>query len=284
MFKTKQKPEPRYKGCEVKDTVLKHVQDLAQSVSDVKSSAEYLNYLKFCSHFHGYSSLNIWSIFIHHPGASLVAGFRKWQKVNRFVKKGEKGIPILAPMIAHKDSADPESDRVVVGFRTVYVFDVSQTDGKEIPQIDWRGGVKNEELHNKLVMFAESLGISVKRENQASGAEGVSKKGGKEIEINEKAGVETLSHEIAHSLLHFGENRSQLTSQQQELEAESVAYVVCSHFGLDVPSCKNYLALKDIEPEQIMAHFDAINLASSKIIEAVEGKTISPFEELGEQE
>ncbi len=118
---------------------------LEQGVKDLFESDNYVNYLKCMSKFTDYSFNNTLLIAIQRPDSSLVAGFRKWNEFNRYVRKGEKGIKILAPCIYRADKEDGDNkteqtnkgdeERVLKGFRVVHVFDISQTEGEELPKI-----------------------------------------------------------------------------------------------------------------------------------------------------
>jgi hypothetical protein len=270
--KTKTEYKPRFNANDLKADLAKHVEELSKKVDEARATEEFAKYLDVVAKFHHYSPFNIWNIILTFPNATYVAGYERWKKLKRNVKKGEKGIPILAPIIVHNDGADSKSDSKVVGFRVVYVYDVSQTEGEPLPPPpDWKSLEKNELLQSKLTAFANSLGINVEVKEQKENVMGVSQNGGKIIEISPEAGVKTLIHEIAHSILHFGE-KLVLTKAEKELEAEAVAYVVSKHFGIEGLNCPNYLALYDVKSGDIMAHFSAINMAATKIIEAVEGK------------
>ena len=200
------------------------------------------------------------------PHATHVAGYRKWSEFNRFVRKGEQGIPILAPCKYKLDPDDENSGSVVRGFRVVYVFDITQTDGEDItPPPDWKSTDRILHLENFLITFAASEGITVDRRELPGAAQGLSSGG--TITLAKHAGTKTLIHELAHELLH---QHSFMNRKVKELEAEAVAFVVGSHFGLEDLQSPNYLALWCADGEKILERQDRIRSTASKIIRSVE--------------
>ena len=188
--------------------------------------------------------------------------------MSRYVRKGEQGIPILAPIYKKvKDGKGKEEERLA-GFRTVYVFDISQTDGEPIPDApEWTSSFQDEDLTEKLVLLSESLGIKVEIVDLPGEAQGISS-GGK-IRLDPAAGTSTLIHELAHELMHYGKDAPR-KKQIVELEAESVAYVVGNYLGLQDLSSPNYIALFGVNAEMIMDHLDRIQKTAAKIIKGLE--------------
>jgi hypothetical protein len=243
------------------------VKSLAEQTNAVAISETMTAFLDTCSKFHQYSLQNLWCIWFACPHATRVAGYRAWNKFNRYVRKGEKGIPILAPMIYRKDPDDESSEKELRGFRVVYVFDVSQTDGEPLPEApEWRSQERRLLLENRLVSFAQGKGIAVNREEIKDGAQGKSKGG--TIVLAEDASTKVLIHEIAHELLHK-HDRSQ-GRQVREIEAEAVAFVVAQHFGFEAETSSNYLALWEVESDKILARMDTIRKTAAEIINAVD--------------
>ena len=120
-------------------TIEARLQQLAKATDKARMSTEILDYLRFTSRFYQYSFHNALSIYLHCPHASHVAGFSTWKKLGRFVRKGEKDIPILAPCTQKitqedKDGSNKEQIKRIMFFKVVYVFYISQTEGKEIPE------------------------------------------------------------------------------------------------------------------------------------------------------
>jgi hypothetical protein len=154
----------------------------------------------------------------------------------------------------------------------VYVFDVTQTDGQPLPlPPDWKSRGKNEELQASLIVYASSYGIVVEVRTQSGAIQGTSS-GGK-IELSPEAGTKTLIHEIAHELMHRGADRQDISRPDRELEAEAVAFVVGSHFGMGDLASPNYLALWDADEKKILARMDRIRSTATVIIQAVEPQT-----------
>ena len=255
-------------SSDLKARITEHIQELAEATDAARVSQEMQDYLDMCASFHQYSFCNVWLILMTRPSASYVAGFKKWQGMGRFVRKGEHGIPILAPIFSTITNDKGEEEQRLVGFKVVYVFDVSQTAGEPLPEPpDWKSPEKNAELQEKIMHFAQSKGIQVKIKSIGRDIQGVSM-GGKVI-LDPEAGTKTLIHEIAHEMLHHVKHV--LTDHTyRELEAESVAYVVARHFGLNGLSSPNYNALHGATAELILEHLERIRNTAAEIIKAIE--------------
>lgn len=243
---------------------------VASLANAVDSNDVIRDYVRFMGRFHKYSFGNQMLIWIQHPGAAQVAGYKAWQKLGRQVRKGEKGIAILVPMT--RKVTDSKGEEITkVWFGTGYVFDVSQTDGADLPaQPDWASSEMYPVLQGQLVAYAESIGIQVRVEQPAiSGAQGVSYGG--TIVLDPGTGTTTLVHELAHELLHQGAKEDRPASRQvRELQAEAVAAVVMSHFGFDTQTSLNYLGLWGVDGDAIKGNLEEIQKAACKIIDAVE--------------
>jgi hypothetical protein len=244
-----------------------YLETLALETDQARQSEEMKRFLEFVAKFHNYSPNNIFLIMLAKPDATHVMGFNSWKKLNRFVKRGEHGIPIFAPMIHKEDPDKEDSPKVLNGFRVVYVFDVSQTDGEPLPPIpDWKSPEKNAELNAKLIRFAESKGITVTYKELPGEIQGVSKGGA--IDLSPNAGTKTLFHELAHELMHHGidgpNDRNVI-----EMEAESVAYAIAKHFGFQNLNCINYLALYNISRKDISQSINRIVECVELIIQGI---------------
>lgn len=260
---------------------------LEEGVKDVFESGKYTAYLDFMASFHNYSINNTVLIFQQMPSASMVAGFQAWkQKYNRHVKKGERGINILAP-IPHKFTREVEKENgekvqeeiSYTTFRAVTVFDVSQTEGKELPSLAKRlsGSVANyEKLLADLIKLSP---FSVCFENIAGGANGYCSYAENKIavknELSEQQTIKTVIHEIAHAILHSQEGiEANAEHNAKEVEAESVAYIVSSAFGLDTSDYSfGYVAgwsgNKDVK--ELTDSMEVIKATALQIIKGVEG-------------
>lgn len=219
-------------------------EQLEQGVKDIFTSDRYIEYLNFMSKFTNYSFNNIILILMQKPDASLVAGYKAWQnKFNRQVKKGEHGITILAPC-PHKKEIETENGEtreiIWTSFRAVKVFDVSQTDGEELPAGCVEMLTGEVENYTELIKKLESVSpVPVTYENIDGGANGYFSNTEKRIVIQEGMSeaqtVKTLVHEISHAILHDRETGEEKEADRntREVQAESVAYTVCSMLGLD---------------------------------------------------
>ena len=193
-------------------------------------------YLTAMGRFHNYSFGNILEIARQKPDATRVAGLYAWNQLGRKVKKGEHGIRILAPVIGIRRKKDEEAEKdirtqnqaVLVGFRAAYVFDVSQTEGKELPEFSERVSGRRRRVPRPPCGFCHRSGhrAGVQREHRPR--LGMSY-GGKIALLPGQSSAEefsTLVHELAHEMLHKAERRTATTKTVRETEAEAVAFVV----------------------------------------------------------
>lgn len=260
--------QPRFSSSELSASITERIKELAQATDEARMTEEMCAYLETCARFHQYSPCNVWCILMACPDATNVAGYQKWRSFNRYVRKGEQGIPILAPIFVQENPDDSTSKQELKGFRVVYVFDISQTEGEPLPEPpNWKSPEQNAILSQRLIDFAKQKGISVTVKKLEGDTQGLSRGG--EIELDPSAGTKTLIHEIAHELLHQDENRP-LDKTIRELEAESVAYVVGKHFGLDGLSSPNYVALHGATSEMILGHLERIRKKACVIISLIE--------------
>jgi antirestriction protein ArdC len=261
-------------STDLKAKITQRIEELAAATDVARVSDEMLRYLDTYAKFYQYSAFNVWLIMMVKPDASFVAGFKKWQTMGRFVRKGEHGIPILAPIFVKMTNEKAEEEQRLAGFKTVFVFDVSQTDGEPLPEPpNWKSPEKNAELQNRLIRFADSKGIAVQIKPIGRDIQGVSL-GGKII-VDPGAGFKTYVHEVAHELLHHIEN-APMDRTTRELEAESVAYAVAKHFGLDGLSSPNYNALHGATAEMIMNCLERIRNAATEIIHGLNAEISFP--------
>ena len=257
--------------------ITQHIEELAKATDAARVSEEMLRYLEACSRFHSYSLNNIFLILMAKPDATQVAGFHAWKKLGRYVRKGENGIPILAPIIVNNKEDRPANfqqgfsgtsnlNKILIGFKVVYVFDISQTEGEDLPEApNWKSPEKNASLSQKLIQFAESQGIKVSEQELRGEIQGVSKGG--TILLSLEAGTLTLIHEIAHERMHRDKERP-LNRSVVELEAEAVSYVVGRFFGMESLSCPNYVALHGNDSKVILDSMDRIRKVAAEIIDS----------------
>ena len=255
-------------AADLKSSVTASIERLAKLTSDATRSEVMLSFLKTCSRFYKYSLHNQLLIALACPHATRVAGYNDWRKFNRFVRKGEHGIPIFAPCFYKADPKDDESPSELRGFRVVYVFDVSQTDGEDLPEPpDWISPGNSSELEEALMNFAISKGIQIEIKELKGKTQGRSS-GGK-ITLAPGTGTSTLIHELAHEL--FDHKHSPLSRETEELEAEAVAFAVSEHFGVPTTGSANYLALWQADSEKLLARMDRIRVIVAEIVNSVEG-------------
>jgi antirestriction protein ArdC len=232
------------------------------------------SYLKAIGRFHRYSLHNVLLIALQKPNASYVAGLHTWNELGRFVKKGEKGIMILAPILRRKagnsDDDEKESSRIA-GFRAAYVFDLSQTDGQELPQIGIVHGDPRE-YSDGLRRFAASQNIAIEYSQNIAPARGTSYGGRIALLPGQSTAEEfsTLVHELAHELLHRGDRREQTSRKVRETEAEATAFVVCHAIGLETGSAAcDYIQLWNGDSETLRGSLIDIHKAASQILTAL---------------
>ena len=275
---------------------------LEQGVKDLFTSEKYTEYLKTMSQFHNYSFNNTLLIAMQKPESILVAGLGTWnKKFNRRVKRGEKGIKIIAPApIREKEEIekfDPETnepvlrpdgqpeteevEHIIPRFRVATVFDISQTYGDPLPELDTpelMGSVEN------FGIFMEAIGIvspAPMRYAEIEGdAKGYYSNANKEIVIqdgmSEKQTMKTAVHEVTHAMCHdrdvmeeLGEKKNQMT---REVEAESVAFTVCSYFGLDTSDYSfPYIAgwSSDMDMKELRSSMDFIRKTAGSFIDGM---------------
>jgi antirestriction protein ArdC len=232
-------------------------------------------YLAAIGRFHRYSLRNVMLIASQKPAATHVAGFHTWHKLGRFVKKGEKGILILAPIVRRKNESGEQSETdessTAVGFRAAYVFDVSQTDGQELPEI---GSVNGEpcEYRERLGKFIAQQGIALEYSQDIAPARGTSA-GGKITLLPGQSPAEefaTLAHELAHEMMHRDERRSSTSKRSRETEAEAVAFVVCHAIGLETGSAsQDYIQLYEGDAKLLTESLEHIQRTATQILNAI---------------
>ena len=267
------------KAQELRQRIDKSIDALAKAVDDVRASEMFTAYLRVQARFHKYSWRNSMLIAMQRPDATQIAGYRAWQKLKRQVRKGECGTTILAPCPFKRDverNGETETEEGMF-FRAVHVFDVAQTDGPDLPTVDVPTiEAQADDLLAKLQSVAVTRGIRVVFGPIPDGAFGVSHKDGRiEIEDSHPTGqqAKTLEHELAHQELHHNV-KGPLTRSIAELEAESVAYVVCMRFGLDVEvRASRYIALWDGDSKALRSSLERIAKTARALIDDVEAVT-----------
>ena len=278
------------------DTIMK---SLEEGVEKIFTSDQYHIYLDTMAKFHNYSFNNTLLITMQRPDATLVAGYQTWQKkFQRHVKRGEKGIKIIAPAPVKEkrevEKVDEETQEIILGadgqpetevverilprFRVTTVFDVSQTDGEPLPTLETR------ELDGDVIIYEDFLKgleelspVPFQFMEIESGAKGYYSNSEKYIAIQNNMSqaqtMKTAVHETVHAILHdrdiMEENGITKDRMTKEVEAESVAYVVCNHFGLDTSDYSfRYIASwsSGKEMSQLRSSMDTIRTTSSQFV------------------
>ncbi|MGD9689483.1 MAG: ArdC family protein [Phycisphaerales bacterium] len=251
------------------------LQNLTDALKSGKSE-RLTQYLAMLAKFHRYSFGNVLLILSQKPDATHVAGFNTWKQMGRFVKKGEKGIVIIAPMSIRPKEEELATEpakpaRPILRFRGVYVFDVSQTDGQELPEPARVSGDPRHHLESIRALVV-ARGITLDNDDLPQGADGVSRGGRISIRPGLKPANEfsVIVHELAHELLHRGEDRPK-SKTVRETEAEAVAFVVSQAIGLDTgTAASDYIQLYDGKTETLAASLDRIQHIAADIIAALQ--------------
>ena len=276
---------------------------LEQGLQDLFNSDSYRNYLSTMSKFHNYSFNNTLLIAMQKPDATLVAGYKAWQKnFERHVNKGEKAIRILAPapykIKEERDKIDPvtqellldkdgnpqkeEVEITIPAFRAVSVFDLSQTDGKPIPELTAKELLSDVEGYQDMIRAVEAISpVPIELEEIAGDSKGYYDREAKRIAVQENMSesqtLKTMIHEVAHSKLHSKEveqdEQMRKDRNTKEVEAESVAYTVCQHFGVDTSDYSfGYIAgwSSGRDTKELRASMDTIRRTASELITGIE--------------
>ena len=287
---------------------LKEITDrLEQGITELFESERYKEYLRVMSKFHNYSFNNTLLIAMQKPDASLVAGFSSWKNnFGRNVMKGEKGIKIIAPspftVKQEVAKTDPQTGKPVFGkdgkpvteekeikvpaYKVVSVFDVSQTEGRELPDIavdELTGDV--DRFKDFFTALEQASPVPVGFEKIEGGAHGYYHLEEKRITIDEGMSdlqtLKTAIHEIAHAKLHDidlnapkEEQKPRVDRRTREVEAESVAYTVCQHYGLDTSDYSfGYVAgwSSGKELAELRGSLETIRNTAAEMINAIDG-------------
>lgn len=264
-------------ATELTRTIQDRLADLAAAVEQQRASDEFRQYLDLMARFHKYSFGNCLLIAMAKPNATMVAGFNQWKRLGRMVKQGEKAIRILAPCPVRWEDPDTGNEEERVFFKAACVFDVSQTEGRSLPSYALpEVRVEAAELLHRLEQVAAARGIAVTYRQLGDGYYGSSRGGSIEIASGHSTGqqAKSLAHELAHESLHRsadGQIKPEMAKETRELEAESVAYVVCRHFGLDVEMrASRYITAWGGDAKALGASLSRISGTAREMIEGIE--------------
>lgn len=276
-----------HKGKTQKERIKEITDQLEAGVIAVFESDAYKAYLKCMSKFHNYSLNNTLLIALQRPDASLVAGYQTWKKDHgRQVRKGEKGIKIIAPCkykveLEEKDDDGNQKVAEYTGFKVATVFDYAQTEGPELPTIgvsELSGDVGD---YRKLFKaLTEICPVPIYAEDIQGGAKGYYSDAERKIVVktgmSQLQTIKTLIHEIAHEKLHAKEhldNEHPVDRRTKEVEAESISYTICQHYGLDSSDYSfSYVAGwssgKDVK--ELKASLERIRSAADEMITGID--------------
>lgn len=258
------------KAQEARKTIEQALERLSDELNAGKSGTLEA-FLAMLAKFHRYSFGNVMLILSQRPDATHVAGYRAWQKLDRQVRKGEKGITIIAPMMLKKDADNAGDPEKVLRFKATSVFDVSQTDGEELPAPAAVQGSPGEHLE-LLRDFVASLGITLDTVEDLGGPLGVSRGGSITLQANLADGecFSVLVHELAHEMLHHGESAQRGDKATRELEAEATAHAVCTGIGLTPgTACSDYIQSYGGDAELLAKVLDRVQKTAARILDAV---------------
>ena len=265
-----------------KETIAANIQALIEQLEQGHSEG-LTAYLTAMGRFHNYSFGNILEIARQRPDATRVAGLYAWNQLGRKVRKGERGTRILAPVIGVRRKKDAEVEKdirtqnqaVLVGFRSAYVFDVSQTEGKDLPELSERVTGNVGEYRERLLDFISAQNIQLEFKESIAPALGMSYGGRIAILPGQEPAEEfsTLVHELSHEMLHKAERRTATTKTVRETEAEAIAFVISKTIGLSTGRASaNYIHLYHGNAALLSESLEVIQKTSAVILSALESK------------
>jgi antirestriction protein ArdC len=244
-------------------------------------------YLNAMANFHTYSFGNVLLIARQRPQATHVAGIRTWNELGRRVKRGEKGIAILAPMIGKRrkkenteaGTEEEANQSTLLGFRRVFVWDEFQTEGASLPtigEVTGNAGVYLDRLRD----FVQAQGIALEYNESIAPAFGMSYGGRIALLPGQTKAEEfaVLVHEVAHERIHKSERRTATTKVVRETEAEAVAFVVSKAIGLNPKSSASYIQLYHGNAELLMESLEVVQQTSAVILGAIRMEEPAPVE------
>ena len=278
---------------------------IEEGLDTINTDEDWLHFLAFQSLFYNYSFRNAMLIYLQNPEASYVKGFKAWNQIGRYVKKGAKGLAILAPCYRKvEDFKEPENKseyqdsegekvikRVISGFKVTYVFDIADTDGSdEYLPVLVKGLAGNSEQEQEIY---EKLKAFISTEHPVQEVTGTASKGSynlatgvisvrSDVEYLQK--IKTILHEFAHAIDFAMHPEEDISRNRRELIAESVAYVVSMRLGLDTSRYSvSYIKswLKDKDELKIVA--DTVQKVAAKIINSLAESLDSAFSDLREE-
>ena len=279
---------------------------IEEGLATINTNEDWLQYLCFQSKFYNYSFGNTILIYSQNPEASYVKGYKAWNQLGRYVKKGAKGLAILAPCFKktevfkepenkseyHDAEGEKEIKKVISGFHVTYVYDIADTDGSdEYLPVLVKGLVGNSEAEKEIY---ERLLVFISAEHTVTEVTGTASKGSYNLDtgvicvrgdLDYLQRIKTLLHEYAHAIDFKLHPEPDVSRNRRELIAESVAFVVSMRLGLDTSSYSmSYIKswLKDAEELKIIA--DTVQKVSARIINNLAESSDSAFSNLKEEQ
>ena len=276
-----------YKGKTQKERIKEITEQLEAGVVEVFESDAYKAYLKCMSKFHNYSLNNTLLIALQRPDASLVAGYQAWKRDHgRQVRKGEKGIKIIAPCkykveLDEQDADGKQKIAEYTGFKVATVFDITQTEGKELPAIGVKELTGDVSDYRKLFnALTEICPVPIFSEDIQNGAKGYFSDTERKIviksDMSQLQTIKTMIHEMAHEKLHAREHLDRdhpVDRRTKEVEAESIAYTICQHYGLNSSDYSfSYVAgwSSGKEVKELKASLERIRSAADEMITGID--------------
>ncbi|MCR5322026.1 MAG: ssDNA-binding domain-containing protein [Lachnospiraceae bacterium] len=277
---------------------------IEKGLESINTDKDWIKYLEFQSRFYHYSFQNSMMIFVQNPQATYVAGYRAWNKLGRYVKKGSKGLAILAPCIRkvevfkepdnkseyHDQAGETETKQVISGFRVVHVFDIADTDGSdEYLPVLVKGLAGNSD--DEKAIYERSLD-TISKEFVVREVKGTKSKGSFNLDtkvisvradLDFKQKIKTILHELAHAYDFEMNPDENIPRNRRELTAESVSFVVSLRLGVDTAAYSmSYLQswLKDKNELKLVA--DTVQKLSCRIIDLLAGSSDPAFSMLKE--
>ena len=287
------------------DKIKSALTSIEEGLATINSNEDWIHYLTFCSSFYHYSYNNIILIMMQRPDATYVAGYTAWRKMNRFVKKGEKGIGILCPCIRkvetfkepddknvyNDEEAEKQVKKVISGFKVGYVFDLSQTDGDDSLLPVLVTGLAGNSEQEKAIY--EALYGYISNKYCVQEVSGMSAKGSYNIEtqvitvksdLEYRQKIKSLLHEFSHAIDFTMHPDSNIPRNKRELVAESCAFVVCLRLGIDTSDYSfGYLKSWLKDPKEIGEIADCVQKISCKILTELAESSDFAFSDLLEE-
>jgi antirestriction protein ArdC len=265
----------------IKKVTNQAIEQLVEAL-DSGQSETLSRYLAAMAKFRAYSLLNVLLILKQCPNAGRVAGYRTWQSFGRHVKKGERGIAILAPIFRKRtenadQSSATEEFRRIVSYRSVCVWDEQQTTGSELPQIGSVTGDAGTYLE-RLEIFVRANGITLDYSADIAPARGMAEKENITLLPNQSPAetFATLVHEQAHVILHQSKRRAETTQRIRETEAEAVAFVVCKAIGLQTSTAaQDYVTLYGGDAKVLLESLEYIQQTAARILDGIGARAFS---------